>query len=455
MSETKSDLQRVIGFWGGLALIVGITIGGGIFRKPYTLARDVGDPPTILALWVVFGVVSLCGALALAELSSMLPRTGGVYVFLRKAYGDSSAFVFGWLYLLVTTPATIGALSTFFAELTLGLLGTAPKPGHDPRVIGIAALTIVVLTLVNFFGARLGSFVQTLFTVIKVAALVLLMLAAFTSPTGSFAHLQSTGSARNLGSGVASVIWAYDGWIAVSMVAGEVLAPEKQLRRIIIFGMLAIVVLYVGANVGYFFALSPAAMASESGGVPQRIMFERLGPIGAPLIAFFILCSVFGALNGNILAKPRVAHALARDGLTFGFLGRVHPRFATPHGALWIQAAMALLLVFWLRDFDTLTTYFVVVEWSALLFAVGAVIVLRRKAPDMDRPFRTPLYPLVPLVFIIGSALGLVAIVWGEVGRTEPNYSPLIGLLIAAAGFPAFAIWRRRGPAVVALKPSS
>ena len=445
MSEAspKSDLQRVIGFWGGLALIIGITIGGGIFRKPYTLARDVGDPTTILALWVVFGVVSICGALALAELSSMFPRTGGVYVFLRKAYGDSAAFVFGWLYLLVATPATIGALSSFFGELLLGLMGQPFGAEHPLRVPIVASITIVALTLINFLGARLGSAVQTFFTVVKVGALVLLMAASFTLPGGSFSHLAGTGEARNLGSGVASVIWAYDGWIAVSMVAGEVLAPEKLMRRIIIVGMLAIVLLYVGANVGYFYAMSPAAMAQESGGVPQKIMSNAIGPAGATLIAFFIMCSVFGALNGNILAKPRVAHALARDGLTFSFLGQVHPRFATPYGALFIQAAMALVLVYWLRDFDTLTTYFVVVEWSALLFAVGAVIVLRRTEPNADRPFRTPFYPLVPLVFLIGSGIGLVAIVWGEIGRELPNYSPLFGLLIAGAGFPVFMLWRR------------
>src|SRR5688572_19156122 len=202
-ASPKSDLQRVIGFWGGLALIIGITIGGGIFRKPYTLARDVGEPSVILALWVVFGIVSICGALALAELSSMMPRTGGVYVFLRKAYGDSAAFVFGWLYLLVTTPATIGALSTFFAELMLGLMGQPMSPDQPFRVPIIAIGTIVVLTLINFLGARLGSAVQTFFTVVKVSALLLLMAASFTLPGGSFSHLASTGGARNLGSGVA------------------------------------------------------------------------------------------------------------------------------------------------------------------------------------------------------------------------------------------------------------
>jgi amino acid transporter len=238
------------------------------------------------------------------------------------------------------------------------------------------------------------------------------------------------------------VIWAYDGWIAVSMIAGEVRAPERQMRRIIVAGMLTIVGLYVGANVGYFHALPVEAMARETGGVPQRIMTDALGPAGGTLIGAAILCSVFGALNGNVLAKPRVAYALARDGLTFAFLGRAHPRWATPWAAIAVHAIGAVVLVALLRDFDRLTTYFVVVEWCALVFAVGAVIVLRVRQPDAPRPFCTPGYPWTPLVFIAGTLAGLGAIVYGEVAQPVPNYSPLWGLLLAAAGFPVYAIWR-------------
>jgi len=443
VSDPGTDgLRRVIGFWGGVAVIVGIVIGSGIFRKPYTLARDVGDPATILGLWVGFGLVSLCGALALAELCSMLPRTGGAYVFLRAAYGDVAAFVFGWLYLLVTTPATLGALSTFFAELLLGLAG-GEAGGSGWSVPTVAVGTIFVLSGVNVLGTRLGSGVQTFLTVVKTAGLVALTASAFAADGGSFGHLApAPAGPRNLGSGAASVIWAYDGWIAVSMIAGEVLAPERRMRRIIVAGMLAIVLLYVAANVGYFYAMPVEVMAEEVA-VPQRIMSDRFGPAGGTLIALAILASVFGALNGNVLTKPRVAYAMARDGLTFSFLGRVHPRWSTPHAAILIQAAMAVVLVALLRDFDRLTTYFVVVEWSALLFAVGAVIVLRRRQPETPRPFRTPGYPWVPLVFLLGSLGGLAAIVWGQIDRPEPDYSPLWGLAIAAAGVPVYHAWRR------------
>jgi basic amino acid/polyamine antiporter, APA family len=443
----SGDLERVIGLWGGLAVIVGITIGSGVFRKPYTLARDVGDPVLILGLWTFFGLVSLCGALALAELSSMLPHTGGAYVFLRAAYGDAAAFVFGWLYLLVATPAAIGALATFFAELLLGLFGAGSGPGSAWRLPAVAGATILVLTGVNLLGTRLGSAVQTALAIIKVGALLAVILASFSLPGGSFSHIApAAGSARGLGRGAASVIWAYDGWIAVSMIAGEVLAPERLMRRIVIFGMLAIVLLYVAANLGYFYAMPTEVMAQQVGGVPQKIMSELLGPLGAPLIGVAIMCSVFGALNGNILAKPRVAYALARDGLTFSFLGKAHPRWSTPYAAIVIHAAVALVLVGVLRDFDRITTYYVVVEWCALLFSVGAVLVLRRRRPEAPRPFRTPGYPWVPLVFLAGTLAGLLAIVWGEIDQALPNYSPLVGLLIAAGGFPVYLAWRRLVP---------
>jgi amino acid transporter len=438
---TSGALPRVIGPWGGVAVIVGITIGSGIFRKPYTLARDVGDPAVILGLWTFFGLVSLCGALALAELTTMLPHTGGSYVILRAAYGDAAAFVFGWLYLLVATPAAIGALATFFAELLLGLLGATAGGWRIPL---IAAVTILALSFVNLLGARLGSAVQTFLTVVKVGALAALILAAFSVSGGSLSNLAPAGvPLRNLGSGAASVIWAYDGWIAVSMIAGEVVAPERRMRNIVVGGMLAIVLLYLLANVGYFYAMPVGAMAREAGGVPQHIMASVLGPAGATLIAAAIMCSVFGALNGNVLAKPRVAYALSRDGLTFSFLGRVHPSWATPYAAILIHAAVAIALVAVLRDFDRITTYFVVVEWSALLFAVGAVMVLRRKEPDAPRPFHTPGYPWVPLVFVLGTAAGLLAIVAGSIEQPVPDYSPLWGLVIAVAGFPVYRLWRR------------
>lgn len=447
-----AELKRVIGFWGGTALIVGITIGSGIFAKPYTLANALPHPVAVLGLWIAFGVISLCGALALAELAAMMPATGGVYVYLRAAYGDAAAFVFGWLYLLISTPATVGALAVFFSTLLFGVLGVVPPSWALPLV---STVTIALLTGANLLGAKLGSAIQSLFTAIKVFALVAIIGASFFLGGGNLGNLSGgTLQGASFGAAVASVIWAYDGWVAVSMVAGEVEAAEKRMTRIIVTGMLAIVALYGLANVAYFNAM-PLGTMKTTRHVPQAILSERLGPWAATGLGVCIMASVFGALNGNVLTKPRVAYALSRDGLTFAFLGRAHERWGTPHAALVIQGAVAALMTwgFYLKRpdkpgdlFDALTTYFVVVEWFALLFAVGAVIVLRIRRPVEPRPFRTPLYPWVPLLFIAGTAYGLWHIVRGEVAGG--NWAPVWGLLITGAGFPVYFLWRKlRRPA--------
>ena len=437
---TGTDLRRVIGFWGGTALIVGITIGSGIFRKPPTIAALVPNPLIIMGLWTAFGLISTCGALTVAELSSLLPRPGGVYVFLREAYGDAAAFVFGWLYVVVTTPANAAALSIVFAEFLLNLMGVSPGAF---TIQGIAIAALVTLTIVNLLGAQVGAAVGSVCTLIKVAALIAIIAGAFLLGNGSVSNLVTGGSVQGdgLGRAMASVIFTYDGWIAVSMIAGEVIAPERLMKRIIIAGMLVIVTLYVGANLAYLYMMPVDVMAQQKEAIARTVMTSIAGPVGGTLILLAIMTSVFGALNGGFLAKPRVAFAMARDGLTFSFLGRTHPQWATPWTALLVQGAAAIAMIFVLRDFDTLTTFFVVVEWAALIAAVAAVFVLRRKMPNAPRPYRTPGYPWVPLCFVVGTTVGLTAIVWGEI--TVGNYSPLYGLAIAAAGFPIHHLWKR------------
>jgi APA family basic amino acid/polyamine antiporter len=386
-------------------------------------------------------LISICGALTVAELSSLLPRPGGPYVYLREAYGDAAAFVFGWLYVLVTTPANIAALATVFAEFFVNLTGL-PAATFTLQVIAIAA--IITLTVVNLLGAQVGSALGGALTLIKLAALTAIILGAFLLGHGSLSNLMTGGPvhAEGLARAVASVIWTYDGWIAVSMIAGEVVAPERLMKRIVITGMLIIVTVYIAANFAYFYMMPVDAMAQQKEAIARTVMTSITGPVGGTLILLAIMMSVLGALNGNFLAKPRVAYAMARDGLTFSFLGKTHPRWATPWAALVVQGIAAIAMVLALRNFDTLTTYFVVVEWAALIVAVAAVFVLRRKMADAPRPFRTPAYPWVPLAFVIGTFVGLSAIVWGEI--EAGNYSPVYGLAIAAAGFPVYHLWKRR-----------
>jgi len=434
------DLRRVIGLVGGIALIVGITIGGGIFRKPPTIAGLVPNSLVIMGLWAAFGFISICGALAVAELSSLLPQAGGVYVFLREAYGDAAAFVFGWLYVLVTTPTAIAALATVFAEFLLNLLGVPVAPS---TVQAIAIAAIISLTGANVLGARVGAAVSEVTTLVKVAALLAIILGAFLLGNGSVSNITAGGVVERggLARAVASVFWTYDGWIAVSMIAGEVVAPERLMKQIIIIGMLVIVTLYIGANLAYLYMMPVSVMARQKEAIARTVMTEIAGPAAGIVILLAIMTSVFGALNGNLLAKPRVAYAMARDGLTFSFLGKIHPRWSTPWAALLIQGLVAIVMVLILKDFDTLTTYFVVVEWAALIFAVAAVFVLRRKMAESPRPFSTPAYPWIPLLFVVGTIVGVSAIVWGEfqVG----NFSPIYGLAIALAGFPVHHLWKR------------
>jgi APA family basic amino acid/polyamine antiporter len=436
------ELRRSLGTWGGAALLVGTMIGGGIFRTPGVIAQKLNDPGLILLLWFVLGMVSICGALTLAELATMLPQTGGTYVYLRAAYGDSAAFVFGWLYLLAAIPSGVAALAVFFGELLLGA-GSSWIP--------IAASgTIVFLSVANILGVRLGSSIQIVLTVVKVAALLGIILAGFLSGRGDTARwIASPGE----GSGVfgvmaaaQSVIFTYNGWVYVSLVSGEIRDPEKRLTRIILGGTGAATALYLLANLAYLYVIPLAEMRGRLAAVElMRVLF---GETGARIIGVGIMCSVAGSLNGIILAKARVAYALARDGLTFSFLGKAHPTRATPYVSILIQGLVSILLVFALNDpaspgrlFSRLTTYFVVVEWLALLFAIAAVFVLRRKMPDAPRPYRTPGYPWVPLIFVAGTFLSLGVInlnAW-----REKDYSPAVGLAIVLAGFPVYWIWRR------------
>ena len=434
-----TDLRRVIGFFGGTALIVGITIGSGIFRTPPTIAGLVPNPLVIMGLWAAFGLISICGALTVAELTSLLPQAGGVYVFLRESYGDAAAFVFGWLYVLITTPTTVAALAVVFAEFLLNLLGVPV----DARVQVIAIASIVILTGANVLGARVGAAVSGVTTIVKVTALAAIIALVFLLGHGSLANITAGGAVQGggLARAVAAVIWTYDGWVAVSMIAGEVVAPERLMKRIIITGMLIIVTLYIGANLAYLYMMPVDVMAQQKEAIARTVVTAIVGPAGGTLIMLAIMTSIFGALNGNLLAKPRVAYAMGRDGLTFAFLGKIHPRWSTPWAAQLIVGAVAIIMVLALRDYDALITYFVVIEWAALIFAVAAVFVLRRKLAAAPRPFRTPAYPWVPLFFIVGTIVGLSAIVWGQI--QVHNFAPIYGLAIAAAGFPVHHLWKR------------
>jgi amino acid transporter len=441
-----TELRRSLGFWGGTAIIVGTVIGSGIFRVPGSIASHLESGPAVLGLWLAFAAITLCGALTLAELATLLPHSGGTYVYLRAGFGDGAAFVLGWLYLLVTTPAGMGALATFFAELLLEVLGI--PLGHHPWLVpGLAAASIALLSLANVVGVRLGTAIQKAFTVIKLVAVLAVIVLGFVA--GGDASRWTAGAPEGttlagLGAAAGLVMFTYNGWIYIGLVAGEIQEPERRLKPIILAGTLTVIGVYLAANLAYLYVLSFPEMKGKV--AAREILTAVAGPRGAALITAGIMASVFGALNGVILTRSRVPFALSRDGLTFSILGRTHPTRATPHVAILVQAAVAVVLVFALRDpdqprrlFDRISTYYVSVEWTALVLAMAAVFVLRRTRPDAPRPFRVPLYPFVPLGFVVGTSVCLAAIVWSSCARGD--WSPVFGLGIALAGLPVYWIW--------------
>ncbi len=449
------DVRRSIGFWSGVGLFVGTVIGGGIFRTPASIAGVLGDPTLILALWLGFGLVSLCGALTLAELATMLPKTGGVYVYLRAAYGDSAAFVFGWVYLFAAIPSGLAALAVFFGELMLGFFGVAPATSAWAIPI-LASGAIVLLSAANIAGVRWGTSIQNVFALLKVGALLALIVVGLSSGAADFgrwfAEPAQPDTLAGLAAATKSVMFTLNGWVYISLVAGEVVEPERRLARMIMTSMATILVLYLLANLAYLALIPLSAMPGTV--VAREAMRVALGPTASVVMGACILASVFGAMNGVILAKARVAYALGRDGLIFSWLGRAHPTRATPYVSILIQGGVAIVLIFALTDpssplrlFDRLTAYFILVEWLALVFAIAAVFILRRTMPAAPRPYRVPGYPFVPAFFLVGTILGLGAILWSAISRGD--YSPLFGLGIMAAGFPVYGLWRRKvGPAV-------
>ncbi len=446
MSRSADGLRSVIGFWGGTAIVIGCTVGSGIFRAPAEIAQVLPHPPLILLLWLGLGLVSLCGALTLAELVCLHPQTGGSYVYLRAAYGDAAAFTFGWLYLVAATPSGIGALALVFSERVMELLYGGAEVVPAPAVRGLAAATILVLSAANVVGVRFGASIQGFFTALKVAALLGLLLVVAAVGRTDVANLapMAAPDAGSLAQAAAFVIFTYNGWVYIGLVAGELSDARRQIARTILVSMAAIIVLYVAANLAYHLSL-PALQVSGEQVVARRLASDLLGPWGGAAMSAAILASVFGTLNGVILTNARVPFALARSGLAFRALGQVHPRFATPHVAIAVQAAVAIALVFWLESFARISTYFVLVEWSALVFAIAAIFVLRPRIPPGSTGYRTPGYPLVPLVFVVGTGAILIAI--GASTWQAGDRAPVLGLLIAAAGLPLYHLWRRLAPA--------
>ncbi len=401
-------LPRTLGLWSSVALVIGITIGSGIFRSPAGIAQKVPHPTLMLLLWVVGGAVTLCGALSLGELAAALPETGGLYAYLREGWGRRPAFLFGWSELVLIRANALGGIAVVFGEYLLRSIAVDPVE-HYVLARCLSAGAIAFAAAVNIRGAGIGAFIVGIATWAKFAALLVLAFSAFllgSQHGATVAHLTTgTGAPIAIGSmglALVSILWAYDGWADLSFASGEVKEPHKNLPKAIILGTLAIIAIYVLTNVAYLY-VNPVETVAQSRLVAADTMFALFGRTGVVLVSLFVMISSFSSLNGSMLASPRVFFAMADDGMFFETIARVHPRYKTPHVAILLAAVLGMVLVL-SRSFEALTDTFVLAIWPFYALGVAAIYRLRRLRPDMPRPYRAIGYPVVPAIFIVSVA---------------------------------------------------
>jgi len=408
IKSENSDLPRRIGLWSAVAILVGSVIGSGIFRSPAIIAGHVPSAGGIMLVWVAGGAFALCGALTVAELAAAFPRSGGPYVYLREAWGRLPAFLYGWAELTIIRAAALGAIATTFAEYFLRALhNNADRASYSEQVHYVAAAAILVVGTLNYCGVRWGTLLQNATTIAKYGALLVIIGIAFAvALSGDVATVVAPAAPDASGTGVSisafglalvSVLWAYDGWADLSKVSGEVKDPQRVLPRAIIIGTLAVIGVYLLANLAYLSVLGVDGMRA-SRLVAADVASKAMGPAGLAFVIGAVMVSTFGTLNGAILTGPRVLFGMSEHGSVFRHLGRVHPRFETPHVAIGTATVLGALFVL-VGTFENLADAFVTAVVPFYAWAVAGIYLLRRR-PGYQPPFRMPGYPIVPALFI-------------------------------------------------------
>jgi APA family basic amino acid/polyamine antiporter len=436
-------------------MMMGIVIGSGIFMTTGIMAQAIPSAPMILLAWFLGGLLILAGALTYAELGVSLPEAGGQYVYLREAYGPLYGFLFGWKMFLVSMTGSIAALGVAFAEyfgsffpaLSTKEVVFSSRIGNLSYTLSrgqlVAVAVILLLTTINYIGVALGKTVQNVLTVVKIGTILVFIVMGFCMAGGTSLDLSLNPEGWSFvqvltGFGLAfvSVFWAFDGWNNINYVAGEIKNPKRNLKFALIAGTLGITLLYFFTNVIYFFAL-PLGELKGVVTVAERASSSLFGATAAGLISAMILISILGALNGAIFVGPRVYYAMARDGLFFKRVGGVHPRFKTPGFSLVLQALWASLLAL-TGTFEQLFTFAMFAGILFWVLAAAAIFTLRKKRPDLPRPYKAWGYPVVPMIFI----LALSGILLNTLIR-RPVES-LAGVVLMASGIPVYYMWNRK-----------
>jgi basic amino acid/polyamine antiporter, APA family len=439
-TETKpaanvSDLPRKLGLIDSLSIVVGVTIGAGIFLVPNLIAQELHTIPSILAVWIFAGIISFFGALACAELGAAIPATGGQYVFMREAYGPLIGFLCGWTMFVVARTAQVAWMAVTFSLYVSYFVPLSPLAS---KLLGIAAISL--FAWINYRGVTAGAIVQNVFTFAKVGGLLLIIGSVFLF--GGKAAPAATGavggfSISAFGVALIASLLAFDGWVQLSFVAGEIRDPQRNVHRALALGSIACIVIYLLANIAYLRVLSIPEIAASlhvGANAAERVM----GHYGGALVSLIILTSIVGTLNGCFLTSPRIYFAQARDGLFFRKFAEIHPRYQTPAFAILAQCLWAIVLLL-SGGYETLMDYALFALWLSYGLMVAGVIVLRRTQPDLPRPYRMWGYPVTPILFLAITAWFLINTL---LTRPVPALS---GLGLIALGIPIyFFVWTRR-----------
>lgn len=465
-------LLKQIGFWAAASILIGSVIGSGVFMKPASMAAQLGSPIWLTLVWVIAGLFSLFGVLIFAELGGMLPKTGGLYVYFQHMFGESFAFLYGWSALAVINTAAVAAIAfvcaqyaNYFLDLPrfdqaleqsiawhipfIGDLYPLENAGVKSLAIGI----VILLTYLNYRSVKAGSAFQVFSTFLKIAVITALVVGIFISGNGSVNHFieaENPAKGWNLFTGIVvamtGAFFAYDGWINISFIAGEIKQPQKNIPKSLFVGVLISIVIYVLVNQAYLYALPVEKIASSSLVASDAIASVWSGKSGAIIAALIVICTL-GAINGNVLATSRLTYAMGKDRVFFPWTGKEHKKFQTPGNALWLHAIWTSVLIL-TGSFDMLADMMVFMTW--VMYGLGAIglFILRKKMPQLNRPYKVWGYPWVPIIFITFCGFYLFFTVWNDISNYLANRQPIInsllGLLLTGIGIPLYFYFKAK-----------
>lgn len=466
------SLNQKIGYRSAIALVIGSVIGSGVFMKPASMAAQLGSPLWLTAVWVIAGILSLFGALVYAELGAMMPENGGIYVYFRRLFGEFPAFLYGWAAFSVINTAAIAAIAfvcayyvdhflqlpQFSAAQVNGMIWHIPfigdlYPLKDFGVKSLAICIVLSLTYLNARSLRAGSYFQNLSTLLKLGVIAALVFGIFFSGQGSamnFIRESTTGVSPDLLGGIVAALtgafFAYDGWINVSSMAGDIQDPQRNIPRSLWLGVLVCVLVYVAVNQAYLYVL-PIDQMAASPLVASDAMRVALGQTSEAIVAVMIVLCTFGAINGNVMATARITYAMGKDRNFAPSVGIDHPKYNTPSNALWLHGIWTSVFIL-TGSFDMLADMFVFITWIAYGLGAVGIFMLRSRAPNAVRPYRIWGHPIVTIVFILFSFAYLVITVYSDVANylkhQQPVINSLLGLAITLMGVPFYFIWKRK-----------